>query len=725
MFCSALSPIVQDAPLVSKLATIQAGHLEVRGTTEVIVLAAATEQPLINQIKDDDDESEKDILAQSSSDTQQTFAGCVVTKKQVVFFDYKERVSKFHMQVLTGPGTPMELCIWRRTTRYVRFTIELNSDNVDEVDPSSCDRYCCIACHNPQTCEVKVVLNTKNLQRARDWGLEIIHGVIFPLFSIYGSEVAATTFFIIAIVSAILSTYTFASEARQGRYPTLEVVQFSLSLAFFFLAFIDFIYNTKSCLLVKGLVKRFCMCITWCKRHTNRQPHNGAIAQKGCCCYKPPQQGTSSGQSIRSKRCCCWCVAPDTKDNPGTVKQIWSSAKSQSRLDKAKYIFTKYILDILRIIIVEFLAYPSIICDVLDNASSRTYQGTHMERFKFGRLVFFTVRTIVLVYIVRLFVVGSTISSLEQIRRGGVAHDIIEDPKTGKPKIKKKHKITCFHMFDKDDGSKQGAKKGLALEILFLIHIFGQMLSQGLMVGAIWYKITCENPHPTPENIVFISPFTWVMIVLGFVLPIVGVFTYFVPTYVWVQEFPIDLMVSMLSALKKCSPLRVKEHSFDVVQKIARIVSTIGKDLNNRSMHCCTKLFYPFIAPHLSIFCVLYYIPFVCFITFYFIGQLPSGEYVTCDFTEIVNITTSEYPNGTEERVFVLGWFIYFIIATALLNIFNIVVVVIGFWWVCVVPTMGLHLLYLCLPCMLCWYFCCYSRNPPAESSPNQRATNN
>ena len=165
-----------------------------------------------------------------------------------------------------------------------------------------------------------------------------------------------------------------------------------------------------------------------------------------------------------------------------------------------------------------------------------------MERFKFGRLVFSVLKIIVLVYIVRLFVVGSTISSLEQIRRGNVAYDVVEDPKISKPKMKKKHKITNFHMFDKEDGSKRGAKKGLALEILFLIHLFGQIFPQGLMIGAIWYKVTCENPHPTPENVVFISPFTWVMIVLGFVLPILGVFTYFVPTYVWAQEFPIDFM---------------------------------------------------------------------------------------------------------------------------------------------------------------------------------------
>lgn len=262
LFCSALSPTVHDAPLISRLDTTQGGHLEVRATTEVVVIAAGSDQPLMNQVKDDDGESEQVIIAQSNSEAKRATAGGVITKNQLVFFDYEEKVSRFHMQALTGPGKPIELFIWRRTTRYMGFTIELNSDDVDVVDPSCCDRYC-IGYRNPRNpCEVKIVFNTRNLRRARDWGLEIIHGLVFPLFSIYGSEVVATTFFIIAIISAILSTYTFASEAQQARYPALEVVQFSLSLTFSFLAFLDFVYNTRSCLLFRALVKCICKCVT-------------------------------------------------------------------------------------------------------------------------------------------------------------------------------------------------------------------------------------------------------------------------------------------------------------------------------------------------------------------------------------------------------------------------------------------------------------------------------
>ena len=633
-------------------------------------------QPLLSQ-NENDEESEQAIVMKPSSEVKKVKAsGVVITKDQVKIFDYEENISQFHMQMLSAPNRPLELKVWRRTTKCVSFTIELNSDN-KVVEPTCCDRYC-LALRNPRhPCEVKVVFNTRNLRRARDWGLEIIHGLIFPLFSAYGSEIVSLIFFLSAVISCILSSYTFAHEAKHGRYPTLEVVQFALSLAFLFLMTIDLVYSIRSCLLGKALFRRIGKC---CNR---TQPHR--------------IQGTRTN---RSQRCCRWCIAPDTEDNPGRIN---SSTKEQTRAEKFKMFFTKYVLDIIRVIIVEALVYPSVICDVIDNASSRTYEGTSMQRFKFGRLIFSAAKIIFLVYIIRLFVIVSTISSLEQIRRGDVECEVTE--KNGKQKVKRKTRSICnFTMFDKNDGSKKGARKGLVLEIIFLIHIVGQMFCQGLMIGVIWLKIVCENPKPTPQYVVFISPFTWVMIVLGFIVPMMGVFTFFIPTYVWAQEFPIEFMVSMLSALKKCSPLSIKERSLGTVQKISKVVSAIESDFNERNMSVCQKMCFPFYTPYLSILSCLYYTLFLAFFAFYLASQLDTGEYTTCSIIfETVNVTM-QYPDGLKPQ---LGWFIYFIVSVGLLNIFNIVVVVIGFWWMCIVPIVvvaGPSFWILLSPCFYLWY---------------------
>lgn len=158
---------------------------------------------------------------------------------------------KLRIQLSSQPGKPFELKILRRTKKYIGLTIESTSgdESANNLPPSCCDRYC-IGYRNPTNpCDVKIVFNTTNLRRSRDWGLEIVHGLLFPLFSVYGSEIVATIFFLTALISCILSSYTFAHEARRGRYPTLEVVQFSLSLTFLFLSTINFFYNIRSCLL--------------------------------------------------------------------------------------------------------------------------------------------------------------------------------------------------------------------------------------------------------------------------------------------------------------------------------------------------------------------------------------------------------------------------------------------------------------------------------------------
>lgn len=96
-------------------------------------------------------------------------------------------------------------------------------------------------------------------------------------------------------------------------------------------------------------------------------------------------------------------------------------------------------------LIIEALIYPNVICDILDNASSRTYRGTAWERFVFARFIFTAAKIIVLVYIVRLLVVGTTVVSLEKIRRGGGFVDPTDN-------IEEKRKKGCFAIFNEHDG---------------------------------------------------------------------------------------------------------------------------------------------------------------------------------------------------------------------------------------------------------------------------------
>ena len=549
---------------------------------------------------------------------------------------------------------------------FILFTLELPED--EELPPTCWDR-CCTGSRDPcHACTVQRVFITKNLQRARNWGIEIVRGLLFPLFSRFGSEVFSTITLLIAAISVILALPTFIRDAKEGQLASLEIVRLATSLAFLFLAIFDFAYSIRSCLLGRAILS--------------------------CCRTGRGNKRKPAGKQKQTIQGCC-CKRPDfTEINPGNVVQ--TDKAKQTKWSKVQHFFTKYLLDIVRVLIIEALIYPNVICDILDNASSRTYRGTAWERFIFARFVFTAAKIIVLVYIVRLLVVGTTVASLEKIRRGG---GFVEPSDN----VKQESKTGCFSMFSEHNG-KRRARKAMVLEVFFLMHVFGQMLTQGLMLGAIWAKVEYENPNPTPPGVVFISPFTWTMIVLAFVLPIFGTFTFFISTYVWAQEFPLDFMITMLSALKKSGIFDRKKHALDHVQKIEDIVKKVETDLGKRKLNICLKIFFPFYTPHLSIIACLYDIILLSFAIFFFLGQInPRAKYISDDMFQ--NVTTPAYPEVIESTslIYDSGWLLFYFIGVSLVNVANIVVVIIGLWWMVVVPMIWPLLFIIICPSMCIW----------------------
>lgn len=555
---------------------------------------------------------------------------------------------------------------------WILFNLELPEETAEELPPTCWER-CCTGSRDPcHACTVVRVYGTNNLRRARDWGLEIIRGLLFPLFSRFGSEVFSTAVFIIALLSVSLSLPTFIRDAMAGQLLPLEIARLTISLALLFLAVIDFAYNVRSCLVWRACFR--------------------------CCCNTEGGGGKQkAGKQKRTVEGCCCKPLNVTDMNPGNLNQ--SEDKEQAKSGKLKHFFTKYLLDIVRVLIVEALIYPSIICDILDNAGSKTYQGTVWEQFNFARFIFTAAKTIVMVYVVRLLVIGTTVVSLEKIRRGegfiDETDNVIQQEKKG-----------CFSMFTEHNGKKR-AGKAIVLEIFFLLHIFGQMLTQGLMLGAIWAKVEYDNPDdPSLPGGLIISPFTWTMIVLGFILPIFGTFTFFISTYVWTQEFPLDFIITMLSALKKCNPTQIGKRALDHVQKIESIVKKVETDVKDRNMNICFKIFFPFYTPHLAIISCLYDIILLSFAVFFFVGQEryhQRGYFIDSTFH---NVTTVVYPNLIVDYTFEFynyGWLLYCLIGICLVNIANLPVVAVGLWWMIIVPLTWPVLFIIICPMMCIW----------------------
>ncbi len=88
----------------------------------------------------------------------------------------------------------------------------------------------------------------------------------------------------------------------------------------------------------------------------------------------------------------------------------------------------------------------------------------------------------------------------------------------------------------------------------FCVHVILQMLAQLMMYIAIAAKIRYDNRHfyeigNTDESI-HVSGNLWYMISAGYFIPVFGLFTFFIVTYYWSQQYPIGYHIDMMSIFK-------------------------------------------------------------------------------------------------------------------------------------------------------------------------------
>ena len=556
---------------------------------------------------------------------------------------YAERV--YWRLTATSEGT-IELS-YARQSLLVVLNLNLPESETSDASSLSCVQCCTGSCDPCNKCQVRHVLESPILRRIKDVGVEVINAYLFPLFSEYGKEVLSLIQLLTAITMLAVALPTFVGKSREGHIPPTDIVRLSISLVSMILAGIDAAFAWRKCALCKTLVR--------CCSKVANQPQSRK--------HKPPKFESKS--------------VPLRQKVPIVEKYI------------------KYFNDIIKLLITEALLYPTLICNVLDNASKRTYEGSTSEKFAFARFILSAFSLIVHVYLIRLIVIGATIIYLEKIRRGkGIV-----------TKYYDRHSETTEPSFEEetieDPHRKLRAFRGIILEIFFLVHVFGQMLTQGLMIVAIWSKVECENPEHA--NTMYLSPFTWVMVVLGFLLPIAGTCTFFIPTYFWAQEFPGDFIIGMLTSLKKRGTLGIIEGAHETVQKLDSILKKIG---NSGGIYEKTnffrKLFYPVYSPRLIFFSCIYDIILLSFAVFYFVGQIgisDSKPYIVCPFN--LNISGIVARNITQQEVFsqlgsqishfgldtiTSGWLLFCLVGVILVNVANIIVVLIGLFWMVIVP---------------------------------------
>ena len=194
--------------------------------------------------------------------------------------------------------------------------------------------------------------------------------------------------------------------------------------------------------------------------------------------------------------------------------------------------------ELIRTILSELLLYPLLIFDLFGFVTESAYlPESSGDRVNFSLFLVGGFYLILAVYIMRVFMVAGAMSSLLKI-----------------PLTKKQ---------SSDDGGKH-----IDVIIKFCIHLIGQIVVHLMILVVVGAKIADENINPemnasnasdisgsgmnssSQSNTIRASAFLGVAIVLGGVIPLIGIIMFFVANYYWMQEFSIGFWVNMVALLQ-------------------------------------------------------------------------------------------------------------------------------------------------------------------------------
>ena len=356
-----------------------------------------------------------------------------------------------------------------------------------------------------------------------------------------------------------------------------------------------------------------------------------------------------------------------------TQKDKESQAKSNCCCDCFKTYF-----DIGRVVLTEMILVPLLLCDIFEVITGVPELANNPSNIL--GVILFAIGLLSLlfyVYIVRLIILGGIIYNVQS------GHSAITDDPDELAKV------------NYDPSFKRNA---LIFQICFLIHVVGQMLAQLFMFAAIGGKIRYDNRHLfEPGNInhqIYVSPELWYMCIAVTILPPIGIFTFFIVTNFWVQEFPISLCIDFVKVLQMPGADEVFElkdvckkgakRFSNVISEFVRIDKLTSEYDGLRNTRLPDKILYPFKSPGLVILCLLYASCQFAFVLCAAIATQETGEII------------GQILNGG-------GWVIYYIIAVVVGILANLYVfAVAGLWFAIIVGVLILVVAILALVCFAC-----------------------
>ena len=264
-----------------------------------------------------------------------------------------------------------------------------------------------------------------------------------------------------------------------------------------------------------------------------------------------------------------------------TIDDINRCCESISQNNRKWRWFTDKYAEVLRMSVSEFIIYVIVITNMLiylsgENHTTAIQVDSTEDRVRLAFLCKSAALNVINSYIVRLIVLGYTVHYTRKLVQEGNAKS-----------------------------------SGFWFMVRFILHVFGQIVVQVLMLVAIGGKIRYENPTPGEE--IRVSPYLWYMIVGAWFLPVVGVVMFFIPNYYWMQKLPLKRYINFLQttlkerSLTELTPiLGGKTHNELKIaaRKVKEFVTQDLKEITDISFSY--KQCYPIHFPGLAFFSYVY-----------------------------------------------------------------------------------------------------------------------
>ena len=172
--------------------------------------------------------------------------------------------------------------------------------------------------------------------------------------------------------------------------------------------------------------------------------------------------------------------------------------------------------EVIRSVLGELLIYPLVVLDLFELLGGGTFHPTNSQnRVSFGLFFIGSFYLVLSVYIGRTVMSASTIYSLRGLTS-----------------------VTT------------NSSSYTRVFIRFLFHVIGQIFVHFLCIVAVGIKIWQEDKSLNGGDYIA-TPFLWSVIIGGWVLPFLGVISFFVVNYYWLQHASLGVFVDMVGLLQE------------------------------------------------------------------------------------------------------------------------------------------------------------------------------